>query len=253
MLATLPMYDWPEVRDATDALWRCLGRHAGLSLELARDLAHGEDWSEPGLSFSQTCGYPFTHDYVGKLNYIATPHYAVDGCDGPGYRSIVLARDLQPLAAYRGARAIVNNPDSMSGMLALQLVFSPHAKDGEFFGDTRWSGGHRESLRLLRAGEGDVCAIDAVCVALARQYRPELLEGLVEIARGPSVPGLPFVNTTGNVGAWQRALAAAFSDPDSEPARQALFLDGFSVLPPGAYEIIPKLEREMQAKGGLKF
>jgi hypothetical protein len=27
MIATLPMYDWPEVREATDAWWAGLARH----------------------------------------------------------------------------------------------------------------------------------------------------------------------------------------------------------------------------------
>lgn len=253
MLATLPMYDWPEIRPATDAFWRCLARHAGASVPLSRSLPHGEDWQHADLAFSQTCGYPFTHAFRGQLNYIATPHYAADGCTGAEYCSIIFARQQRPLAEFAGSVAIVNTPDSMSGMLALQLVFAPFARRGEFFRQTRFSGAHRESLQLVREGQGDVCAIDAVCVGLARLHRPGLLEGLVEIARSPLVPGLPFVNRTGNVGHWQRALAAAFSDPESEAARQALLLEGFSLLPSQAYDCILLLEKTMQEGGGLRL
>lgn len=253
MLATLPMYDWPEIRGATDAFWHCLRHHAGLNLELTRELEHGEDWQRQDLVFSQTCGYPYTHRFAGKLNYIATPHYAADGCEGANYCSIILARENRQLAHFEGGTAIINNPDSMSGMLALQLVFAPHAREADFFASTRWSGSHRESLRLLQDGEGDVCAIDAICVGLAKRYRPDLLEGLVEVARGPSVPGLPFINTTANIDGWRRALAAAFSDPRCEQARQELLLTGFSILPPEAYARITTLEQNMLAKGGLRL
>ena len=34
MIASLPMYDWPEVRDATDAWWHGLARHIGVAGEL---------------------------------------------------------------------------------------------------------------------------------------------------------------------------------------------------------------------------
>ena len=63
--------------------------------------------------------------------------------------------------------------------------------DGRFFARAIETGGHLNSLAAVREGRADVCAIDCVCVALARRYRPEALEGLVEIARSPAVPGLP--------------------------------------------------------------
>jgi ABC-type phosphate/phosphonate transport system substrate-binding protein len=253
MLATLPMYDWLECRSAVDAFWTCLARHAGIRAELSHGYPHSQEWCRPDLAFSQTCGYPFTHQFRGRLGYIATPHYKADGCNGADYCSIIMAREARPLSGFAGSVAIVNSPDSMSGMLALKLVFAPFARSGEFFARSVSSGAHLESLRLLQTGAGDVCAIDAVCVGLARRYRPELLQGLVEVARSPSVPGLPFVTRTGNELAWRRALAAAFSDPESEPARQAMLMEGFSVLPDGAYDKILQLEDVMQAAGGLRL
>ena len=83
-------------------------------------------------------------------------------------------------------------------MLALKLVFAPHARDGRFFSRAIETGGHLNSLAAVRKGLADVCAIDSVCVALARRYRPEALEGLVEIARSPAVPGLPWITRAGD-------------------------------------------------------
>jgi hypothetical protein len=61
MLASLPMYDWPEIRSATDAWWAGIARHAGLGFPLTRVPDYAELWRRDDLVFSQTCGYPFTH------------------------------------------------------------------------------------------------------------------------------------------------------------------------------------------------
>lgn len=255
MTVSLPMYDWPEVREATDAWAQGVMRHLGRTVEdRDRNRDYFSMWRKPGLIFSQTCGYPFTHEFRGRLSYVATPHYAAPGCEGPNYSSFVLARERRPLAAFTGARAAVNNPDSMSGMLALKLVFAPHAKGGRFFSETIETGGHVHSMIAVRDGKADICAIDSVCVALARRYRPDYLDGLVEIARSPMVPGLPFVTGHGGDPAeLRRALAGAFADPDLAVAREALFLDRHSILADNAYDLILALERQMEEAGGLKL
>jgi len=250
---SLPMYDWPEVAKATDAwaqgVLRHLG-HASQALDRRRDYFAG--WRRDDLVFSQTCGYPFTHEFRGRLSYIATPHYAVEGCDGPRYCSFLFAREDRQPADFRGQRAAVNNPDSMSGMLALKLIFAPHARQGRFFSRVIETGGHIGSMIAVRDGEADICAIDSVCVALARRYRPDYLEGLVEIARSPMVPSLPFVTVGGRDPAQLRlAFAGAFADPELAAAREALFLDSHSVLADDAYDIILDLERRMEDAGGL--
>jgi ABC-type phosphate/phosphonate transport system substrate-binding protein len=175
----------------------------------------------------------------------------VDGCDGAAYRSFIFARERLPLEAFRGATAAVNSPDSMSGMLALKLVFGPSAWDSHYFGRAIRTGGHLNSLLAVREGRADVCAIDAVCVGLARRYRPDCLGGLVEIARSPSVPGLPYVTRSGDIDFLREAIAGAFADPELREAREQLLLSGHSVLEPGAYDRIIDLELEMQKAGGL--
>ena len=74
MTASLPMYDWPEFREHTDAFWQGFAGHAQLTGELERKHFYVDVWRNPGLVFSQTCGYPFTHEFKDLLNYIATPH-----------------------------------------------------------------------------------------------------------------------------------------------------------------------------------
>ena len=143
----------------------------------------------------------------------------------------------------------------MSGMLALKLVFAPFAKSGRFFRGAVETGSHVASLQAVREGTADVCAVDAICVALARRYRPDYLEGLVEIARSPSVPGLPYV-TSAKTSAelrerLQGALAAALTDPALAETRSALLISGMSVLAPQDYQAIVKREQDCEARGGL--
>jgi ABC-type phosphate/phosphonate transport system substrate-binding protein len=247
------MYDWPEIRQATDAWWAGIARHAGVSVKLTRGDDYSATWRQPDLLFSQICGYSVANEYRGRLKLIATPHYAVDGCIGPHYSSIVFARSTQPLSAFRGACAAYNNPDSMSGRLALQLVFAPLAQSGEFFARAIETGGHVSSMQAVREGRADVCAIDAVCVALAKRYRPDCLEGLVEIARSPHVPGLPYVTRSGNPLELLAALEAAFADPDLQQTRDSLFLDSLSVLTASDYDRISDLEGWMEEGGGLRL
>jgi ABC-type phosphate/phosphonate transport system substrate-binding protein len=251
MVASLPMYDLPELREVTDAFWHAIAREAGLEGELLRPDDHRGVWLRPDLEFSQTCGYPLTHEFREKLKLVATPHYSGDGNEGPTYRSIVFARELLPLTGFRGKRAAFNNPDSMSGMLALKLVFAPLAENGRFFAAAIESGGHFNSLKAVQDGRADVCAVDTVCVELFRRHRPKIFEGLVEIARSPSVPALPFVTAAGDPGRLRAALNAVFADPGMAAVRETLLLKGVSILSMQDYDLILDLEDAMEKAGGL--
>jgi len=253
MIAALQMYDWPEIRDATDRWWAGLARHLGADVPLSRPEDFTAPWFRDDLLLAQTCGYPFTHALKGQVSYIATPHYDADGCDGASYCSVIFAREKCRPEALRGTVAAVNTPDSMSGMLALKLVFAPHAYDGRFFSRAIETGGHLNSLAAVQAGRADVCAIDSVCVALARLYRPEALAGLTEIARSPSVPGLPLITRAGDLTKLRAGIRQAFADPELQEVRAALLLSGVSVLDEQAYGRITRLEAEMEKAGGVEL
>jgi ABC-type phosphate/phosphonate transport system substrate-binding protein len=237
------MYDWPEFRWATDAWWQGLTRHCGLNLELARQPDHTAAWRQPGLIFSQTCGYPFTHEFRGLLRYLATPHYAAPGCEGPLYCSQVFARqgaDLQNPGTLRWA---VNSTDSMSGWLALRLFAA--ARWPGFRPQPQLTGSHRASLRALREGGADVCAIDAVCAGLVQHHKLTDLDGLEPLGLTPKVPGLPYVTRAGNVEKLRAGLKAAMADESLQEARAALLIRGLSVLPEGSYDRILELESQL--------
>ena len=46
---------------------------------------------------------------------------------------------------------------------------------------------------------------------------------------------------------------AMFADPDLAATRGALFLDNHSILAENAYDLILRLERQMEERGGLKL
>ena len=117
MIATLPMYDWPELRSDTDAFWQILRSNfeeAGFACP--EQLAHVEDetegWLDRDLFFSQTCGYPFVSRLEGQVELIGTPHFAVDGWEGPNYSSAVVVRadfEAESLEQCRTARFAFNS------------------------------------------------------------------------------------------------------------------------------------------------
>ncbi len=255
MRASLPMYDWPELYDATNGWWSGLARHmrdAGLSGvpdHLDRTGVESTLWDAPDLMLSQTCGYPLTHDWADHLSVVAAPCYDVPGCDGQNYSSASVVRassGLQDIASLRGTRAVINARQSLSGYLALQAVVAPLAGGESYFKTVITSGSHAASLAALHGDQADVCAIDAVVLAIARQYRPSLLKGLKEIAWSPSVPGLPYVTrmncSADELAQLRSALAAAFADPSLAKVRQALFLHDIAWPERGDYDRVLELE-----------
>lgn len=253
MLMTLPMYDYPELAEATDAWASAIAHAAGYELKLSRLEDYAGAWERTDLQFSQTCGYPLTHGLRGRLSLVGTPHYGVPGCEGFCYSSVVFARQSRALPDYRGTIAAVNTVDSMSGMLALKSFFVEWACDGMFFQDTRLSGGHLRSLLALQSGEADVCAIDAVCLAYVRRFRPGLLDGLVELGVTPRVPGLPYVTRAPQVERWQRAVEMAVADPALASVRESLMITGFTRTAESDYEVIPLLEAAVEARGDIRL
>jgi ABC-type phosphate/phosphonate transport system substrate-binding protein len=246
MIASLPMYDLPETREATDSFWAALAKAYGVSGALTRGGDWMQVWREPNMLFSQTCGYPFTHEFKGRLTYIATPHYAAEGCEGPLYCSILFAREQAPLSTFKGKRACYNSRDSMSGFLALKLVFAREQRLGQtdraFFSSSAETGSHVASLAAVQTGKADICAIDCVTVALLKKHRPSALQNMVEVARSPAVPGLPYVTQGGDADRLRDAVFAVMQDGAMSSVRDALLLRGASALSPQDYEII--LEKE---------
>lgn len=254
-IASLPMYDWPEVASSTDAFWRGLRRFlmengfSDVPASLNRNDDVHDQWRDPDLLFSQTCGYPLTHEFDGELQLLATPVYGVAGCSGANYSSFIIVAagsSFNSPADLRGGRAAYNTGDSMSGLLALRAVFAPLAGKAAFFREIVHSGGHANSLQMVASGRADVAAIDCVSLALAERHRPHLTSEIRTIAQGPGAPSLPFVTSrtrsSREIEAMRQALVSACADPALAGVRAELFLDGLVFTSRKDYDRVLEIE-----------
>ena len=243
-LAALPMYDLPELREATDALWaawrdalRERGFAAPETLSRGGDLA--TVWRSPALVLAQTCGLPFAWHLRDRVTLIGAPDYAGGG-DPPGhYHSVLVARadDARDLDALCRGRFAANGRDSQSGWNA--ALADGGRLPGGRFGAVVVTGAHRLSVAAVREGRADLAAIDRVTWGLLCRNTGET-EGLCIVARTPPTPGLPLIAAPQHdaavlvdaVEAGLRALAPA--------ARDALGIAGFVRFRPADYDALLK-------------
>lgn len=262
MQISLPMYDLPCVRAATDdwgeGLARALSREgvANSPLSLTRDRTVEELWRSPDLLLSQTCGYPLLTEFAEDLTLLLTPIYRTQGCEGNGYRSFVVVHaenTAQNLEDLRGARCAINNWHSQSGMNVLRCAIAPMAREGKFFSEIIVSGKHPDSIALIAAGEADVAAIDCVTFGLMARHDPTSVSAVRILAETQSAPSLPYVTRHDASAETQRritaALYAAMEDSDLKAAREDLMLDGFVALSRADYAVMIGMESEATALG----
>ena len=261
-LASLPMYDLPELHAATDAWWQGLARafrREGVA-DVPDALDRRPDFQpvllSPDLLFTQTCGYPLTHALAGKVTLLATPCYAVDGCAAGDYRSLVIVAADNPaagIADLRGARCAINGTESQSGYNALRALVAPLAEGGRFFGTVAVSGSHRASIGLVAMGQADVAAIDCVTHGLLSRHRPAVLAGTRVLCRTAAAPNLPYVTRLGAdadlLARLRGGLQRAMADPALTIVRDSLLLTGIAVLPLSAYDRITAIETAAVAVG----
>lgn len=259
MIAALPMYDFPELREDTDAFWEGARGHlaaAGLT-GIPRTLTRPADfyalWLDPQLLVAQTCGYPLTHDLKGKVRYVATPGYDAPGCDGSTYRSFVIVRaadDIQRGSDLSGRVAAYNSADSQSGCNVLKLYLAGQGIANGLLREAIESGAHRKSVAMVKAGLADFCAVDCVTWTLLTALAPDEVAGLRILDRTDPAPCLPFITSrtlpVEDVASLRIGLSAAFNDDDLAPLREKLLLASLTVLDESAYNVIP--EQEMAAR-----
>ena len=94
-IAVLPMYDFPWIAAANDALWASISaRLAEPAFDRRRGLLVAGSWPRsgavPGLILGQTCGYPYVSGLKDAVRLIATPEYGFPGCEGASHRSFII-------------------------------------------------------------------------------------------------------------------------------------------------------------------
>jgi ABC-type phosphate/phosphonate transport system substrate-binding protein len=245
----LGMYD--PGHGAIDRLWRHLrGRFIAAGF---KDLPESLDdvdipetaWLAPDLFLAHTCGYPLRTSLAGRVRYVGTPVYAVEGTEGPYYRSALVVRAddaAQSIADLRGRRAAFNATHSQSGYNSFREVVSPFAEGGRFFAETVATGSHAASLEAVAAGRADVAAIDPVTFEL----QPEGVRASVKrVGWTSSAPGLPLITGLGTSDVDLVSIRAVLSGffADAHERHPQFRFAGFSVLPDEAYDSIPAMEQ----------
>jgi ABC-type phosphate/phosphonate transport system substrate-binding protein len=260
-VAALPMYDFPWVADAHDALWSAVARRLDeAGFDAPPRLTRGCDldalWRDSGLVLSQTCGYPYVSRLKDAVTLIATPQYSFPGCVGAAHLSFLVAskRDARDrLADFRGARAAINARDSNTGMNLFRATIAPLASRGRFFAEVEITGAHERSLEAIAEGRADIAAIDCVSFALLNRGRPALIEAVRVVGESPLSPALPFIASASLPSAVTRsvrvALFAALADDRLAAARAAIGLAGAVLVKAKAYERVTALEQEAIAAG----
>lgn len=238
MIAALPMYDMPGLRDATDALWTAIAarlRATGVDAPemLTRSDELYEIWLRPDLLLSQTCGLPYRTKLHRHVTLVATPDYGLPGCPPGMYCSVIVARDGTPgdPARLDGARLAYNDALSQSGWAA-PLHWA--GQRGIRFGELVHSGSHRASAQAIADGQADLAAIDAVTWRLLRRFEPWTSD-FREIARTPPSPGLPLITAPRqDAETLATAVDAAITDLGHD-TRTRLGLTGLARIDKTAY------------------
>lgn len=243
MIASLAMYDWPQVRAEHDRLWSLI-REAladeGVAAPegLTRDASLWDVWFNPGLVLGQTCGMPYRTRLHGRVELVGTPDYALPDAPPGHYYSVFVTRAGEPgeVADFIDRTLAFNGQDSQSGWAAPQ---NQMAKLGLRFTHTRHTGAHRDSARAVAEGKADIAAIDAVSWRLIDRYMPDLAGRLRVIAHTDPTPGLPLIAAKGRDSApLARATAAAIATL-APGDRDALGLAGLAEIPAAAYLAVP--------------
>lgn len=255
-IACLPMYDFPPLREAHDALWAALAARlaaagvAAVPPALTRRMDHIESWLHPGLLLGQACEYPLAMRYDGRVSLVATPRYSAEGCQGARYRSAVIVRAADRAGGFRdlrGRRCAVNERDSNSGMNLLRAAVAPFAGGERFFSSVTFTGSHLASATQVADGRADVASIDCVSFAHFRRLYGELTAQLRVLDWTASSPSLPLITAASTddrtLSQLRQALLGVAEDPALEAVRERLLLDGFDVDPDGSLQEVRRLAR----------
>lgn len=244
MIASLGMYDLPPLQAANDRLWAGLRdglRARGIAAPEALtrgEAAYWAAWTDPGLVFSQTCGFPYRARLYGQVTLVGTPDCGVEDVPPGYYRSVFVARRDDPRAAveaFDGAVLAYNEGLSQSGWAA-PMTFA--AARGLAFATGPQTCGHRRSALAVRDGTAEIAALDAVTWALLREHE-DWTEDLKEVGATDPTPGLPYIAGPGvDAAAAFAAVAEAIAglSPDD---RARLRLRGVVRIPAEAYLAVP--------------
>ena len=257
MIATLPMYDWPQHQPQTDRLWQLIAEAFGTKTgtQPPARLARGGDlmaqWLAPDLLISQTCGLPYVRHLRGRVVLVGGVDHGLHDTPAGYYCSRVIVHQdctAASLADLAGARVAFNSTASQSGAAALRHMIAPLRKMSRFFGAELVTGAHAASIDAVAEGRADVAAIDAVTWAMAQRYLPQTANLRVLLSTPPTA-GLPLItalNGPADALFWALDQALQMIGPE---ARNQLMMQGVVARSDADYDLIAMRDAQCQASG----
>ena len=208
-------------------------------------------WLSPHLLLAQTCGYPLMTELQGKVQVVGRPVYQLPHSADGSHCSLMVAREDDPrqeLVEFRGSHGLLNSRDSNSGMNLFRHALAPLQQNGVFFADVTLTGGHRNSLAAIKAGDGDLAAIDSVTFDYLARDRSEEVAGLKVIARTAEGPCLPHIT---RLGADADVIRAGMNQALIELPDVAHVLAVSKVLPASVedYQVLLDYQQQAIARG----
>ena len=243
MIASLPMYDLPEIAPATDRYWALIrdalrGRGIAAPDALDRERPVQATWTAPDLILSHTCGMPFRTKLKGRVTLVATPDFGLPDVPPGHYYSRLVARADDPrdqTDLVCGTMAY-NSADSQSGWSA---AVTHLAAAGISPRDLAETGGHIGSLAAVGEGRADYAFCDAVTYLLLEHHRPAAVAGLRTVATTEPTPGLPYITALYRDPAPIRAALTDAVVALTGADRDALMLRNIVHIPETAYLAVP--------------
>ncbi len=251
-VASLPMYDWPEVGGALDALWRGIAdelRDAGIAAPdaLSRYDDDASDWLHPDLVLGQTCGWPYISRLKGRVTLLGPFIFDRIDCPPGAYDSVIIAADHLRAASFcadelvrPGVRIAVNGTDSQSGFRVWGEWFDADPATWLAPGSIVLTGSHRASVRAVAGGKADYAAIDAVAWRLARDHEREAADKVVIAGRSRPRPGLPLISSLRHADRRPAIIDCVTRAIDklAREHRRATLITGIKPAEPGDYEVL---------------
>jgi len=264
MIASLPMYDWPETHKHHDSFWQRLQPalhkiHAATPLQLNRTDEQNQ-WQRNDIVLSQTCAYPLVTQLPKNTVVVGTPIYKCDYFDNGYYASVVLVHrsdKRQTLSDFSAATLAFNSVDSQSGFNALKTLLVENQlidkQNPTFFASSICTKSHRNSMQSVATHKADICAIDPVSWALAQRYDTETkkLRVLTNTAYSPALPlicSAQMVPSDRDKEQWCASLRQAFDEAIDSEANQHLLLNGIAYIPKEDYLALPISHLDMIAE-----
>ena len=232
-IAELGFYPFDDVAWAYDKLWAATAsRCSWLPRKLTRTSDPSSLWLSEIHFVSQTCGWPLVTRLSDKVSIIGAFRQTTNESMSHFYRSVVVGRVDGTPFDFQGSIAAVNDFESLSGWIS--LIAAIHGPQETWHGETKISGSHLESVRMLCRGEADIASIDSVSLAHLRRIDSSAVNSLFVIGNGPIVPCLPIIAHR-SISESQRvelrqALTESTQDPSIADATSALFISGFDAL-----------------------